>query len=530
MRFYLLVISLVYNSTVNGQDTIQEIEGIITFKSTMNYYVKFIQTDYIQIGDTLLSVNSDSKGMLVVNNKSSTSCICSKITDDILSVGDHVKIRVIVPKFVPKLKERLASNQVTDSTPSTKKIVKQQIVEKSITGRISLSAYSTLIGQHQTLSNRMRYTVVLNTNKLFGGKWSAESYVSIRHKVGDKELLKTSLFNAVKIYSLALKYIINEKEQVWIGRKINQHVSNIGAVDGFQYERFIGKINFGVMVGSRPDYTDYSINLKLMQAGLFGSHTFKNNKGLDMVNTLAFFEQQNDFKTDRRFAYIQHSNNLMKNLSIFSSIEINLFKKTESRSEAIFEPASVYVSMRYKINKKLVISTSYDALKNIIYYESYKNFIDQLIEREVRQGFRIGSYFDPWRGISLGINGGYRFQSNGRDPSKNADIYLSTYELPLIKASLTANITYLDTDYLNGLLWGTRLNKSFFKDRLSIESAYRRVNYGYSGEETPLKQNIMELGFNFRVSRKMGVSMNVETTFKSEQKYSTIYLNVIKRF
>lgn len=525
--------SLVYNSAVYGQDTIQEIEGIITFKSTMNYYVKFGQTDYIKIGDTLLSVNSVSKGLLVVNNKSSTSCICHKITDEILSVGDHVKIRVIIPKVVPKKIEKMENvvfNQVLDSSSSTKKIVRQKIGEKSITGRISVSTYSTLIGQNQTLSNRMRYTVVLNAKKLFGGKWSAESYVSIRHKLGDKELLKTSLFNAVKIYSLALKYRINEKEQVWIGRKINQHVSNIGAVDGLQYERFIGKMNFGVMVGSRPDYSDYSINLKLMQAGLFGSHTFKNNKGLDMVNTLAFFEQQNDFKTDRRFAYIQHSNNLMKNLSIFSSLEINLFKKTESRSEAILEPASVYMSMRYKINKKIVVSTSYDALKNIIYYESYKNFIDQLIEREVRQGFRMGSYFDLWRGISLGINGGYRFQRNGKDPAKNADMYLSTYDLPFIKASLTANITYLNTDYLNGLLWGTRLNKSFFKDRLSIESAYRRVNYGYSGEETPLKQNIMELGFNCRVARKMGLSLNLETTFKSEQKYSNIYLNIIKRF
>ncbi len=62
----------------------------------------------------------------------------------------------------------------------------------------------------------------------------------------------------------------------------------------------------GAFVGSRPDYKDYSINLDLLQYGAYLGHELLRQKG-GMKNSLAFIEQTNQSKTDRRFIYLQHS-------------------------------------------------------------------------------------------------------------------------------------------------------------------------------------------------------------------------------
>ena len=322
VRIWIFLIFAFIQSNIIGQDSIQKITGVITFKSSVNYYVKFDNTSLIKVGDTLYFANQLMEAALVINNKSSTSCIGTRVSIVQMSVGDNLiaKIKnttIPVPSIIQG-QPVIEMDQKSDSTKPKKTLAHAGKTNlKNITGRLSLAVYSSRVGNQTSISNRYRYTLVFNVKRLFGNNLSAESYISFRHKTNEWAKVKTNLFSALNIYSLAIKYQAGVNDQFWIGRRVNQSVSNLGAMDGLQYEKNVGKMTYGAMLGSRPDYTDYSVNLKLLQAGIFGSHHFTSKSGMNMMNTIALFDQRNTFKTDRRFVYIQHVNNLIKNVNIF---------------------------------------------------------------------------------------------------------------------------------------------------------------------------------------------------------------------
>jgi hypothetical protein len=80
--------------------------------------------------------------------------------------------------------------------------------------------------------------------------------------------------------------------------------------------------------------------------------------------------------------------------------------------------------------------------KNIIYYESYKSYIDQLIDDETRQGLRVGANYHISKLFTWGFNASWRFQKSEINLSKNLNTYLNISKLPIINAtaSLSANI------------------------------------------------------------------------------------------
>ena len=64
-------------------------------------------------------------------------------------------------------------------------------------------------------------------------------------------------------------------------------------------------------------------------------------------------------------------------------------------------------------------SLSYDARKNVIYYETFKSTVDSIFENETRQGIRFGTNIRPFNNLFIGLNGGYRFLKKDIKPSRN---------------------------------------------------------------------------------------------------------------
>ena len=139
------------------------------------------------------------------------------------------------------------------------------------------------------------------------------------------------------------------------------------------------KFSFGGVTGTRPDYEDYGFNLKLFEYGAYVGHSHATQKG-QIQSSVAFFEQRNSGNVDRRFAYLQHSNTLFKNLSLFSSAELELFSLKDGVSSTSPSFTSLYISLRYRMFKKLTLFTSFDTRKNVIYYETFKDYADRLLE------------------------------------------------------------------------------------------------------------------------------------------------------
>ncbi|MBK9017712.1 MAG: hypothetical protein IPM82_28740 [Saprospiraceae bacterium] len=304
----------------------------------------------------------------------------------------------------------------------------------------------------------MRYAFTLQGNNLGNSRFSTDNYITFRHTVGEWQAVKDNFSDALKIYSLAVRYDLDKNSSISLGRKINPRISSMGVIDGLQVEKGLGNFMVGAIAGSRPNYTDYGFDLNLLQAGAYvGYNTSRDFK--QSQSTLAFIEQHNGSKTDRRFVYLQHSNSLVKDFNFFGSMEVDLYENLNGQAKSTLSLTNMYLSLRYKLSKQLSLTTSYDNRKNIIYYESYKSYIDQLVDDETRQGLRFNINYRPLKFVTWGANASWRFQKSDMNLSKNLNSYLNFSRVPWIGASASITANFLQTNYLDSKMFGIRLTK-----------------------------------------------------------------------
>ena len=509
-------------------------EGSVSFMTTEHVYVRFSTMENISEGDTLY-INQGSKEVpaLQVLNLSSMSCVCIPLLKEALSLNDLVfaKVKPDLPDSVETAAkaEPEMSNQVTEISPDQTNSKGKGSLRQEVSGHISVSSYSNFYKDAAAPDQRMRYTFSLRANHLGNSKLSVESYLSFVHSNANWSEVKEDIFAGLKLYNFSVKYAFDESMYLSLGRKINPKLSSVGAIDGLQFEKKFKSLTLGAIAGSRPDYADYSINTNLLQYGIYVGHELVKKNG-SMQNTLAFIEQTNQSMTDRRFAYFQHSNMLVKNLFLFASAEVDLYKKVDETPETVFDLSNTYVSLRYRIIRPLSVGLSYSARRNTIYYETYKDFLERLLENETLQGWRFRINYRPAKYLFIGANAGYRFRKEDPRPTKNLSGYLTYSRVPGIGASVTLSTTWLETSYLNGLVYGLGLSRDLVPGKLNAGLQYRYVDYLYQNSETALIQHVAEAKLSWMVYKKLSLSVYYEGTFETELLYHRLYINITQRF
>ncbi|MBK6345296.1 MAG: hypothetical protein IPF68_05060 [Bacteroidales bacterium] len=547
--FLIFLLGILSANAVHCQTMLQKDEGVVSYVSSQNVYVKFSSTENISAGDTLfMMVDGKYQPALKVRNLSSISCVCMPLLNRKFTTSDRiytnnkpvgVKEETILKPTDTKVQvPEIVNTPVKDTlTGAAAKPVRKQLV----TGRVSAASYINLSDTPSGNSLRMRYNLTLNAKNIGNSRLSAESYVSFAHKSKHWGEIKDNIFNGLKIYNLSLNYEIGKNARIYAGRKINPKISNMGAVDGIQFEIKTNSITTGVLAGSRPDYTDYGFNTSLFQYGAFINHEHVFPSG-NVQSTLAFIEQKNAGITDRRFSYIQHSNTLVKNLSFFGSAEFDLYRynlKVDSSQAATDtlkvtntspKLSNLYLSLRYRFSGKLSLSLSYSSRQNIIYYETYKSFIDQLLEKETQQGFMMQVSYRPLKKLSLGANGGYRFRKSDPGPSKNLYAYATYSQIPFVGISATLTATLLETSYLRGGIYGLGLSRDIVRGKLSGAFTYRFIDYFYTNSSANLMQHTGEISLNWKLMKKLTCSFYYEGTFDSRYIFNRFYVQLAKSF
>ena len=533
---------LIFAGSLQAQNTIVLEKGSVSYTSSRNVYVKFTSTDGINIGDTLfINQNDELVPALIVNNKSSTSTVCTPIISKEISKSDEFVAKTILKKEIKKekkapkkeknektqsIEEEIAADEQTLQSPE-EEAAKVKFKQK-IRGRVSAASYSNLSDYGN--SHRMRYAFSFRGNNLNNSKFSTENYITFRHTLGEWNEVKENLNQALKVYALSVRYDFNPTSSLTLGRKINPRISNMGAIDGLQYEKAFNKFLLGAIVGSRPDYKDYSLNFNLLQMGAYASYVSNNTKNY-MQSTLGFIEQRNTGKVDRRFVYFQSSGNIMKNLNAFGSFELDLYENINNEAKNTLRLTNLYLSLRYRMTRKLRFSLSYDNRNNIIYYESYKNQINQLIEDETRQGLRFGVNYKIFKFISWGVNSSLRFQKSNANNSKNLSSFISITRIPVVKMSANLRVNFLQTNYLESRVFGVRLSKEIIKRKLNSEVYFNMVNYKYKTSTLSTNQKIAGLNFSYRLMKKLTLYLYWEGTFDDRnQKLYRINAKIIQRF
>ena len=528
------IIILFYSINSSAQTSVETVQGKISFISSQNVYVKFQSTSGLSAGDTLFSLSGTKKiPALIIMNLSSTSCVCAPMASVTPAAGDLI---LGIKKVVSPESDKKPLEKEVKAKPAATIILYDPANDKEknktpqrIRGSISAIGYSNFSNTSAKNSNQFRYNFSLDARNIANSKVSAETYISFRHKEGEWNEVKNNIFSALKIYNLAVSYDPSKTTHISLGRKINSEISGIGAVDGIQAEQSFGKFSIGGLAGFRPDYTDYGFNSDLLQYGGWLGFKSEGNAGY-FRNTMAVVQQTNNGKTDRRFLSFNLSSSIAGKLSLLGSFEADLFELKDSLPKSVFNPTALYFSVRYRITDNFSLSGSYDSRKNVIYYESYKSFIDLAMENEMRKSFRLSANFRITDNMVLGADAGYRYLKSDPGQSKNANGYFTYSRIPWLGVTATVSATYLESSYLNGKIFGATVSKDLFKSQLQISGGYRYVDYNFAESLQSSPENIAEANLSCQFLKTLSLSVNYELTFESSNKYNRLYIQLRKRF
>ena len=509
--------------------------GTVTYKSSQNVYVKFENTDGISQGDTLFQkMNNKLIPAIIVQFISTKSVAGEALNNTDLKPGD--KLYAVIEKEIPE--EVAEQNNLPQQTviPVSPEITGKDVRRRKskpggskLSGRFSILSYSNFSNSQYFANNqRWRYSFDLNAGNIGGSRLSFSNYMTFAYRADKWTALNNNLGRNLRVYDAALKYNFTNKIAIWLGRHLNRKISNISSIDGLQFETGIQENYIGIVAGSRPNFTDLGFNLKLFEYGIYLGREDSLSTGY-MSNTLAFFEQTNDFKTDRRFLYFQHSNSIIPNTNIFVSTEVDMFKQILGVKKNEFQLTSLFTSVRYSPSEIISFSLNYDARKNVIYYETFKNFIDSLFENETRQGFNARINIRPYKKVFLSLTGGYRFQKNDLKPARNFGGYLSYSQVPVIEITPTISYTKLITGYIQGGVAGFRLSRNI-GNYFDISVYYRNTNYKFYSTIGDLNQNSISVDLSTYLFNPVFVSVSYEGIFENSNTSGRILLDLTTRF
>jgi hypothetical protein len=267
----------------------------------------------------------------------------------------------------------------------------------------------------------------------------------------------------------------------------------------------------------------------LFEYGVYFGQSQKIKNGF-LQSSLAFFEQRNTGNIDRRFVYFQHTNSALKNLNLFSSFEIDLYKIENDQPANALTLTSLYLSASYRISRKLSLFGSYDNRKNVVYYETFRNYADEVLQQVSRQGYRIRANYRPLNYLIFGVSAGTRFRKEDPRPSNTLNAFSTWSKIPFIDASLNISANLMQTSYLDGQIYGARLSKDIIPGKIYSMINYRWVDFKYINSNSTLRQNIGEIDFSYQFNKKLYLSVNFEATFQEKEMFNRLYLNLRKKF
>lgn len=511
-------------------------EGKVGYISSQLIYVSFDNTNGFNEGDTLYIKNGNSiTPGLIIKYLSSSSAACEKISSNEYKSGmiilakksadnNNDKVDITIPVNDNLNEVKPVQNQENIKTDDSKQVLSK------IFGRYSIQSYSNFNNYNQKGDyQRWRHSLRFSYQNISGSDLSFSSYIIFLYKADEWSKVRADLGNAIRVYDFSLNYSFDVSTRLWAGRYLNRKISNISIVDGLQFEKDFNFMTLGAVIGSRPNFTDFGWNSKLFEYGVYFNR-FDTLGSAMMENTFSLFQQTNNFITDRRFAYLQHINTIIPGINLFASAEVDLYKKELGKAKSDFSLTSLYLSARYAPINEFSLNLSYDARKNVYYYETFKSLSDSVLENETRQGFRARAQVRPIPNLLIGLQFGFRESKSDAKPSKNFGGNISYLQLPVIESSVGINYNRLLSSYVDGSVYSVTLNKSVYSLKSDFSISYRKTGYKFSGGAPEFDEKALILDFSTSILAPVSLSLSYEGVFESERTYGRLLLDLTARF
>jgi hypothetical protein len=535
-KINILLFLIFVSFSVNAQQTVKE--GKVSYTTTELVYVDFDNTDGISEGDTLYNkIKNKYNPCIRVKYLSKSSISGENLTTKNIDDGIPIFAFVVVKDSSSISDDQNNLQTVVNTTvvveppinPSTE-IVEKEVLPSKTDGRYSLQSYSNFSNDGNTVDyQRWRHSFRFTSQRIGGSGFSFSTYTIFAYKADEWNLVSDNMNKALKVYDLNIKYEFDETAKIVAGRFLNSKISNISTIDGAMVEKSFSTWSFGLVAGSRPDFNDFSLNPKLFEYGGYISKTDKFDTGI-MENTISAFNQTNDFKTDRRFLYFQHTNSLIKNTFLFGSAEVDLFKIADSLAQNDFSLTGLFFSARYSPAREFSLNVSYDARRNVVYYETYKSLSQTILENELRQGFRARASFRPITNLFFSLQYGYRNRKGDIKASTNYGANLGYSKLPLIESSANINYSRIQSSYVDGYVYSANLTKSIYSLSSDLSVGFRKTIYNFANGADQLDENSILFDYSINAFRPFSFNMSYEGVFESTHTYGRILFDITTRF
>lgn len=514
-----LLLTIVYSA--RSQDL--AMEGIVTFKTSMNIYVRFENTSEIELNDTLYKIdNGTLYPCVIVDKKSTSSCICTALPDCTIEKDQKLIYFTKTRNKKSDVFEPTANDFQKSQVPEIithedidAKVTLRDYYKQKVNGQLSAASYSNFSNNSNAELTRAMVRVSYNIYHINDGKFSFESYLNYSNRFVKKTESSAYMKGIFNVYNAALIYDIDTTSQITLGRRINRKISSLGPIDGLQFEKIIGKFYTGVIIGFRPDITDFSFNSNLFEYGAYIGIQSKPNQ-LYHQTTFGLLEQRNAGPIDRRYAYAQHSSNITKKLNLFGSVELDLYAKINGQTSLKPRLTNLYVSARYQLFKRLSFMVSFDSRRRIIFYETFQTDIEQLLaDDQARQGIRAGFNYRIGNYINGGLTYSKRFQNDQQSASDNISAHISHSKFPVIGGRLYFNFninkaTYFTSSILSGGYSRTIINKFLYGDFY-----VRSGTFAYGSDDYSQNQLYYGGSLNWRLTKSLRFSILVEKSVSS---------------
>ncbi|MCB0835556.1 MAG: hypothetical protein KDD99_02755 [Bacteroidetes bacterium] len=528
-----ILISFLLALNMFSHDETQIIKGQVTLITSANIYVRFDNTDLMKIGDRLF-LSGQKTACLKIIGKSSASCVCNSLNNCSIKKGDVVlflapanrKKPSIVQKNIKKDEEEDYEIPI-DSLYKLEKLPKRVNYKEDIRGRLSMANYS-LFSKDRDDRHYIISRLSMDAEHIRDSRLSFETYMNYRTILFQNSETKSKPF--ARVYDLSFSYDVTPDLKISLGRRINFRTPSVGAIDGLQVEQHLGKKQFvGAFYGFRPDVIDYSFNPNMMEYGGYVGIENRGKKNPTQM-TIGFIEQRNSSQIDRRYSYLQHSGTLFKNVNLFSSLELDLYNLVNDSLLAKPRVANLYLAASYRVNKLFNFMLSYDSRKRVLYYETFQDDIERLLNDDIaRQGVRFRINFRPINTLVTGVSYAKRFQNDMQNKSDNINGFVTLTQIPNIGGRLSLSYNINVSNYLESTILSIKHSRYLIKDKLYSDFYYRFVHYNYLISNNSLGQNYLGTFLSYNINKKLVFSLTGEVSFFNQEKIYRINVRLLQR-
>lgn len=486
--------------------------GEVSFVTSQNVYLKFNSTELMTEGDTIYIVVDEIEiPCLRLLEKSSISCVSEVIGGCDVEKGQSVVYHTRLKKAdeLDKNEDLFSeSGEVDISVEEAEQEVGSVYTCQEINGRASFSNNMTW-GYNESNSKRVA-RLALDVVNILDSKFSFQSYSNIRNNNNP----------SINIHEALLSYNLDSSMTISLGREINRRMYSLGATDGLHAEKRFRRSFVSLVVGSRPDTYDYSLNTKLFQYGVCAG--IFHNKAQSSTTSIGFIDQTNQSFIDRRYAFLQHNSRIGNNVSIYASAEVDLYNSARLRL--------LYTSVSYRVSEKLRLSASVNLRKNLILYESFSEDLVSLLANDpLKSSIRFRANYKISNAIYSGASISIRRQENGENNFSNLGGYLNFSNF--LGGRLSNSFSINRNDYFQYYSISSRYTRRFFESKLDISPNARFLLYSYqSFNIDPFKQLYVGVDSDYSVKEGLSVSALYDFSARSGVPFHRFTVRILQRF